>query len=134
MITEQENYSDIDAIVSKNPELQKTLEGPIKWVGEEGFDECVVHLSKKKGITNAKKLCGYLKGKAREKGVLKKEHMGKVERKAKNRKFTKSELIDFLKSNLNYAQTMAEGLAELIFKKCSDGKIISKVKKVKKNK
>jgi len=57
-----------------------------------------------------------------------------VEREAKNRKFTKSELIDFLKSNLNYAQTMAEQFAELIFKKCSDGKLISKVKKVKKNK
>lgn len=111
-----EDYSDIVAIVEKNPELQKTLEGPTTWVGDVGFNECVDHLSKKKGITNAKKLCGYLKGKARETGQLKKEHMGKVERKAKNRKFTKSELVEFLKSNMNYAQTMAEKFAELIFK------------------
>ncbi len=116
MINEQEDYSDIETIVAKNPDLEKTLEGPIKWVGEEGFDECVAHLSKKKGITNAKKLCGYLKGKAREKGVLKKEHMGRLERKAKNRKFTKSELVEWLKSNMSYSQEKSEKLADFIFK------------------
>lgn len=135
-ITEQDkvNIAFAKDILDKAGKAGKLPPGPVKWVGEEGFNTCVAHLSKKKGITNAKALCGFLKNKARETGQLKKEHMGKIERKAKNRKFTKSELIDFLKSNLNYGQTMAEGLTELIFKKCSDGKLISKVKKVKKNK
>jgi len=133
MITAQDkvNIQFAKEVLDKAGELPS---GPVKWVGEQGFNTCVAHLTGKHGITNAKALCGALKGKARETGQLKKEHMGKVERKSKNRKFTKSELVEFLKSNLNYAQTMAEGLAELIFKKCSDGKLISKVKKVKKNK
>lgn len=71
----------ITEIVANNAKLKKALEGPTKWVGEVGFNECVRHLSKKRGITNAKKLCGYLKGAARSKGVLKKEHMGRLERK-----------------------------------------------------
>jgi len=115
------NFNDIKEIVEKSPELQKTLEGPTKWVGDVGFDECVAHLSKKKGITNANKLCGYLKGKAREKGQLKKEHMGSIERKAKNRKFTKSELVDYLKSTLKYGQSMADEFADLIFKARTKG-------------
>jgi hypothetical protein len=78
---DEKNIELIRAMVDKNPDLQKKLEGPIKWVGQEGFDTCVAHLSGKKGITNAKLLCGYLKGQARERGVLKKEHMGLQEKK-----------------------------------------------------
>ena len=57
------------------------VKGPIKWVGKEGFNTCVAHLSKKKGIDNAKALCGALKREARSKGQLAKEHMGRLERK-----------------------------------------------------
>ena len=83
MLTDQDrvNIKFIEEIVDGNPKLQKALEGPVKWVGAEGFNTCVAHLSKKKGITNAKSLCGYLKNKARKTGVLKKEHMGRLERK-----------------------------------------------------
>jgi hypothetical protein len=84
-----ENFEGIKAIekmVEDNPDLLKKLEGPTKWVGDVGFDTCVSHLSKKKGIDDAKKLCGYLKGKARKEGKLKKEHMGRLEKKkAKNK-------------------------------------------------
>jgi hypothetical protein len=78
----------IRELVSNRPDLQKALEGPVKWVGKAGFDECVAHLSGKKGITNAKALCGYLKEEARNRGTLKPSHMGKIEKKEylKNRK------------------------------------------------
>ncbi len=78
---DEKNIDFIRTLVNKRPDLQKALEGPIKWVGKAGFDECVAHLSGKKGITNAKSLCGYLKGQAREVGQLAKEHMGKIEKK-----------------------------------------------------
>jgi len=80
-LQDEKNIDLIRAMVDKNPDLQKKLEGPIKWVGQEGFDTCVAHLSGKKGITNAKALCGYLKDEARHKGELKKEHMGSQEKK-----------------------------------------------------
>jgi hypothetical protein len=80
---DEKNIDLIRAMVDKSPDLQKKLEGPIKWVGDVGWRECVAHLSKKKGITHAESLCGYLKGKARSKGQLKKEHMGSKERKQK---------------------------------------------------
>jgi len=135
-ITEQDkvNIAFAKDILDKAGKAGKLPPGPVKWVGEKGFNTCVAHLTGKHGITNAKALCGALKGKARETGQLKKEHMGRIERKrkAKNRKFTKSELVDFLKSNMNYGQKMAEEFADLIFKKCSDGKISGKIKKVKK--
>ena len=81
-----EGIKAIEKMVEDNPDLLKKLEGPTKWVGEHGFDVCVSHLSKKKGITDAKKLCGYLKGKARAEGKLKKEHMGSQEKKRKKGK------------------------------------------------
>lgn len=56
------------------------VKGPIKWVGAEGFNTCVAHLSKKHGITNAKALCGALKREARKKGELSPEHMGRKEK------------------------------------------------------
>jgi hypothetical protein len=82
-LQDEKNIDLIRAMVDKSPDLQKKLEGPIKWVGDVGWRECVAHLSKKKGITHAESLCGYLKGKARSKGQLKKEHMGSKERKQK---------------------------------------------------
>ena len=44
-LTEQDekNIDLIRALVDKRPDLQKALEGPVKWVGKEGFDECVAH-------------------------------------------------------------------------------------------
>jgi len=78
---DEKNIDLIRAMVDKNPDLQKKLEGPIKWVGQEGFDTCVAHLSGKKGITNAKALCGYLKDEARHKGELIPAHMGSQEKK-----------------------------------------------------
>ena len=82
-LTEQDekNIDSIRELVSKRPDLQKALEGPVKWTGKVGFDECVAHLSGKKGITNAKSLCGYLKEEARNRGTLKPSHMGKIEKK-----------------------------------------------------
>lgn len=50
------------------------------WVGKVGFYECVAKLSKKKGIEDAKALCGALKAEARRRGTLKPEHMGRRER------------------------------------------------------
>lgn len=89
-LTEQdkENIGIVRELVSNRPDLQKALEGPVKWVGKAGFDECVAHLSGKKGITNARALCGYLKEEARNRGTLKPSHMGKIEKKEylKNRK------------------------------------------------
>jgi hypothetical protein len=76
----------IEKVVDANPDLQKKLEGPVKWVGDVGFNECVAHLSKKKGITDPKALCGYLKHKARKTGKLKKEHMGRLEKKKAKKK------------------------------------------------
>jgi hypothetical protein len=61
------------------------VKGPIKWVGEKGFNTCVAHLSKKHGIDDAKALCGALKREARKRGELSKEHMGRKE-KAKAKK------------------------------------------------
>jgi hypothetical protein len=83
MIDEQDklNIAKVGEIVEANPSLKKALEGPVMWVGEKGFNECVAHLSKKKGITNAKALCGYLKHQARKTGKLAKKHMGRLERK-----------------------------------------------------
>ena len=85
---DEKNIDLIRAMVDKRPDLKKALEGPVKWVGKAGFDECVSHLSGKKGITNAKALCGYLKEEARNRGTLKPSHMGKIEKKEylKNRK------------------------------------------------
>ena len=83
---DEKNIDLIRALVDKRPDLQKALEGPVKWVGKEGFDTCVAHLSGKKGITNARALCGYLKGEARSRGQLKKEHMGSKEKKRKKSK------------------------------------------------
>ena len=85
---DEKNIDLIRAMVNNRPDLQKALEGPVKWVGKEGFDTCVAHLSGKKGITNAKALCGYLKEEARNRGTLKPSHMGKIEKKEylKNRK------------------------------------------------
>ncbi len=74
------NIELIDKMVEKSPELQKAVEGPIKWVGQKGFDECVSHLSGKKDITNPKSLCGWLKGQARKKGELSLAHMGSKEK------------------------------------------------------
>jgi hypothetical protein len=84
MLREQDriNIEFIREVVKKRPDIQKSLEGPIKWVGEEGFNECVAHLSKKKGITNAKALCGYLKHEARKTRNLKPKHMGRKEKAA----------------------------------------------------
>jgi hypothetical protein len=85
---DEKNIDSIRELVSKRPDLQKALEGPVKWIGKAGFDECVAHLSGKKGITNAKALCGYLKEEARNRGTLKPSHMGRIEKKEylKNRK------------------------------------------------
>ena len=58
------------------------VKGPIKWVGKVGFNECVAHLSGKRGIKDAKALCGALKQKARESGQLSPKHMGRKERAA----------------------------------------------------
>jgi hypothetical protein len=82
MLDEQDklNIAKIEEIVRGNRTLEKALEGPVKWVGEKGFNECVAHLSKKKGIKNAKALCGYLKQKARKTGQLSTKHMGSKER------------------------------------------------------
>ena len=81
-----EEMKAIDKLVEGRPDLEKAVEGPIKWVGKEGFNTCVAHLSKKKGITNAKALCGWMKGRARAKGQLAKEHMGRLERKRYKKK------------------------------------------------
>jgi hypothetical protein len=81
-----EGMKAIEKMVEGNLDLEKKLEGPIKWVGEEGFNTCVAHLSKKKGIDDAKALCGYLKHRARKKGQLKKEHMGRLEKKKAKKK------------------------------------------------
>lgn len=85
---DEKNIDLIRAMVNKRPDLQKALEGPVKWVGDVGWRECVAHLSKKKGITHAESLCGYLKGEARNRGTLKPSHMGRIEKKEylKNRK------------------------------------------------
>jgi hypothetical protein len=88
-VVEENRYKkSMTELVDKRPDLQKALEGPVKWVGKAGFDECVAHLSGKKGITNARALCGYLKEEARNRGTLKPSHMGKIEKKEylKNRK------------------------------------------------
>lgn len=62
----------------------KLPEGPVRWVGEVGFNACVARLSKERGITDAKRLCGALKGKAKEKGQLAPEHAyGKHAKKEK---------------------------------------------------
>lgn len=78
---DKKNIDLIRVMVNKSLDLQKALEGPVKWVGKEGFDTCVAHLSGKKGITNARALCGYLKEEARNRGTLKPSHMGKIEKK-----------------------------------------------------
>jgi hypothetical protein len=61
----------------KNWERVKHL---VDWVGKVGFNVCVSHLSGKKGITDAKSLCGALKGKSRERGTLDPKHMGSKEK------------------------------------------------------
>ena len=38
---DRKNIDFIRELVSKRPDLQKALEGPVKWVGQEGFDTCV---------------------------------------------------------------------------------------------
>lgn len=58
------------------------VKGPIKWVGKVGFNECVANLAGKRGIKDAKALCGALKQKARESGQLSPKHMGRKERAA----------------------------------------------------
>jgi len=91
MLTDQDrvNIDFIKDTVEKRPDLQKALEGPIKWTGEVGFTECVKHLSKKKGITNAAALCGYLKKEARSRGKLSPKHMGRKEKAAHRKKSKK---------------------------------------------
>ena len=54
--------------------LTKLVPAAEKWVGKVGFDECVKRLTGKPGITNPVKLCGFLKGEAKEKRVLAKVH------------------------------------------------------------
>ncbi len=76
-----ENIKKAKALLDDLEKAGKLPEGPVRWTGEVGFNECVAHLSGKKGITNAKALCGALKGKAREKGQLKPKHMGRIEKK-----------------------------------------------------
>jgi len=75
------NIEFAKALIDKLEKAGKMPPGPTKWVGEEGFNTCVAHLSKKKGITNAKALCGALKARARETGQLNPEHMGRIEKK-----------------------------------------------------
>ena len=91
--TPEEVYAGAHSNVVKEASKKKRggkewekVKGPIKWVGEEGFNRCVAHLSKKKGITDAKALCGALKREARKRGQLSPEHMGRKEKKAKAKK------------------------------------------------
>ena len=76
-----EGIKQAKAILDRLEKAGKLPKGPVKWVGEHGFNECVAHLTGKPGIDNPKSLCGALKGKAREKGQLKPKHMGRLERK-----------------------------------------------------
>lgn len=75
-----ENIKITKAMLDELDKAGKLPEGPVKWVGSVGFNECVSHLSGKKGIDDAKRLCGALKGKAREKGQLKPKFMGRIEK------------------------------------------------------
>ena len=57
------------------------IKGLVGWVGRVGFNECVAKLTGKRGITDAKAVCGALKHQARKTGKLAKKHMGRLERK-----------------------------------------------------
>ena len=46
----------------------------IRWVGKVGWYQCTKSLAGKKGISNPKLVCGFLKGRAKKKGVLSKSH------------------------------------------------------------
>jgi hypothetical protein len=66
----------------KGPDWKK-VKGLVGWVGKVGFNACVSKLSGVSGISDAKAVCGALKGKARKEGRLSPEHMGRKEKKAK---------------------------------------------------
>jgi len=75
----------IEKAEKKNPDK---IKGLVKWVGKVGFDECVAKVSTVKGIDDAKAVCGAMKHKARERGQLSPQHMGRKE-KAKHLKAKK---------------------------------------------
>jgi len=71
------------------PKWGRLEAGIIPWVGKVGYRGCVSALAGKRGITDAKALCGALKREARKRGVLKKEHMGRKERAAARKRAKK---------------------------------------------
>jgi|GEM_PF-2963134 len=92
MLTEQDRVNIdfaeqwIEKAKKKGGKDWEAVKGPIKWVGEVGFNECVRHLSKKKGIESANAMCGALKHKARETGQLATKHMGRIEKQKARKK------------------------------------------------
>lgn len=63
------------------------MDGLIAWAGRVGFNECVASIEgserASKKIDDPKKLCGWLKARAREMGLLSEEHGGEPKGKRK---------------------------------------------------
>jgi len=93
MLTEQDraNIDFVSEWLEKakkkgGPKWKKLEAGIIPWAGKVGFNACVSALTGKKGISDAKALCGALKREARKRGVLSTKHMGRKERAAARKK------------------------------------------------
>lgn len=86
--------------------LKTLLPAAIKWVGKVGFEEAAKRLAKKAGITNPKRLAGWLKKKALDQGVLSPEHKY-VGRKG-YRKYPKAAARMSLKEYKAYLRKMRE--------------------------